>query len=206
MKLTGGYDPVSATVDAVEALRAAQATGNPTAIANALFVRGLAAWQTDPDAAASLLDDGIALVRAGANSIVYPMMLAVRSVVYARSGDSVGAHAALHEAIAWRATRRATCPRSMTALDYGVQVWARFGEPQVAATVGGFVAGPYGAFGSLPTYEIPRRDQALREVQSELGDDEFAAAGEARCRDDVGRGRRVRARRRARQLSRNSGL
>ncbi len=44
--------------------------------------------------------------------------------------------------------------------------------------MGGFVAGPYGAFDSLPTYEIPKRDQALREVQSELGDDAFAAAGE----------------------------
>ena len=111
MKLTGGYDAVSATVDAAEALRVAQATGNPTAIANALFVRGLAAWQTDPDAAAPLLDDGIALVRTGANSIIYPMMLAVRSLVYARSGDSVGAHAALARSDRLPRTTKATCPR-----------------------------------------------------------------------------------------------
>ena len=142
-----------------------------------------------------MLDEGIALVRAGANSIVYPMMLAVRALVYTRSGDSAGAHAALHEAIAC-AHDKGDLPALVTALDYGVQVWARFGEPEVAATVGGSVAGPYGAFGSLPTYEVPHRDQALREVRSELGDDEYAAAGDARRRDVGGRSRRVHARRR----------
>jgi hypothetical protein len=82
---------------------------------------------------------------------------------------------ALHEAIVC-AHDKGDLPALMTALDYGVQVWARFGEPQVAATVGA-VAGPYAAFDSLPTYEVPRRSRTLREVQSELGDDEFTAAG-----------------------------
>ena len=162
--------------------------------------------RTEPDAAAPLLDESIALVRAGANSVIYPIMLAVRALVDARNGDDNAAYAALNEAIIC-AHDNGDLPGLVTALDYGIQVWARFGAHDVAATIGGVVSGPYGAFGSLPSYEIPHREQALQQARTALGDgvyQEATARGAAMSLDElVG----VRARRAvSRQLSRNSGL
>ena len=51
MTITGGGDPAPVKGIAADALRAAQESRNPTAIANALFVSGLTTLRTEPDAA-----------------------------------------------------------------------------------------------------------------------------------------------------------
>jgi predicted ATPase/class 3 adenylate cyclase len=174
MQITGGHNSESAQADASEAVAAAYESGHPTAIANALFVSGLSRWRAEPEVAAPLLDESIALVRAGANSIVYPMMLAIRALVDTQGGDAPGAYAALHEAITC-AHDKGDIPALVGSLDYGIQVWAQFGDSEVAATIGGAIAGPLGAIGGL-VYEVPYREGALQQARAALGADAFDAA------------------------------
>jgi hypothetical protein len=151
---------------------------------NALFVSGLARWRDEPDTAAPLLDESIALVRAGAQSNVYPMMLAVRALVDARSGDAPAAYAGLREAVVC-AHDKGDIPAVVTSLDYSVQVLAQFGENEAAATIGGAVAGRLAGLGSLPRYEVPHREQALRHARAALGDGAFDAAARRGAEMDV---------------------
>ena len=107
--------------------------------------------------------------------------------------DDNAAYAALDEAIIC-AHDKGDIPGLITAFDYGIQVWASFGAHRVAATVGGVVGGPYGAFGSLPIYEVPNREHALQEARTALGDHGVPGNHRRRRGYVVGRGRRVRAR------------
>ncbi len=174
-QITGGGDLESARAVASEAVRAAHESGHPTSIANALFMSVLAGWREEPDTAATSIDESIALVRAGANSIMYPMMLAVRALIDARSGDIRAACAGLHEAITC-AHDKGDIPALVSSLDYAIQVLAQFGESEVAATIGGAVTETLGTIGGLPTYEVPHREEALRQARTALGNDAFEAA------------------------------
>ena len=115
------------------------------------------------------------------------MLLAVRALVATREGDADGARAALREAIV-TANDKGDLPALLTVLEYGIQVWARFGEPERAATVGGAATGPLGAFSSLPRYEVPHRDAALAQTRAAMGDAAYDAAvtqGAAMSVDEV---------------------
>jgi predicted ATPase/class 3 adenylate cyclase len=198
MRVTGGIE--GADVAAAEAIRAAHEARHPTSIANAAFASGLSTWRSDPDHARPVLDEGIALVHAGTNTVVLPMMLAVRALVATRDGDAAEARASLREAIT-SAHDKGDVPALVTVLEYGIQVWSRFGEEELAATVGGATTGPLAAFSSLPRYEVPHRDEALAGVRAALGEDAYdaaAARGAAMTLDEL-----VAL---ANQLRRSSGL
>jgi len=167
MQTIGGVDLDTVRVVAADALRSAHEAGHPTSIANALFACGLSTWRSDPDRAAPLLDESIALMRAGTNALVFPLILAVRALVATREGDDEGARAALREAVV-SAHDRGDVPALVTTLEYGIQVWV-FGDAELAATVAGATSGALSAFSSLPYYEAAHRDEALAIARAELG-------------------------------------
>jgi predicted ATPase len=174
-QITGGVEPEAVTIVAGDALRAALEAEHPSSIANAVFVKALSSWRFEPDEAAPLLDQGIALVRAGTNTVVYPMMLSVRALVYARDGDVASANAAAREAML-SAQDKGDVPALVTSLEYAIQVWTGSGDYERAATVGGATTGALGAFSGLPRYEVPHRDDALADARAALGDDAYRAA------------------------------
>ena len=120
-------------------------------------------WRTDPDIAGSLLDESIALVRAGANSVIYPIMLAIKGLLCAGTDDVIGACALFHEAVLV-SSDKGDLPNVVTALDYSIQVLVAFGEAETAATISGAVAGDLSVLRSNPVYEIPHREGAFAEA------------------------------------------
>jgi hypothetical protein len=187
MQVVGGVEFEAVRVVAADAVRAAHESRHPTSIANALFASGLATWRSDPDRARPELDEAIALVRAGTSTVVFPLMLAVRALVATQHGDAESARADVLEAIA-AARDKGDVPALVTVLEYGIEVWIRFGEPELAATVGGATTGPLRAFSSLPLDDVSHRDEALAEARAALGDatyDAAAARGAAMSVDEL---------------------
>ena len=97
------------------------------------------------------------------------------ALVATRDGDAERARSCVREGITV-AHDRGDVPALVTVLEYGIQVWARFGEPELAATVGGATAGPLAAFSSFPSDEVSHRDDALADARAALGDAAYDAA------------------------------
>jgi predicted ATPase/class 3 adenylate cyclase len=176
LRLLGGDDSPAAQGTADEALREARETGHPTSIATALFVSELAIWRTDPERAAAIMDESIALVRRGASAVVFGLQLAIRAVTYAEAGDHARARAYLRESIGF-STDRGDAPTVATALDYGIQVVAALGQLDDAAVLAGAISTPQvSPIDSLPARERTRRDDVLARTRAALGDEAYDAA------------------------------
>ena len=176
MELVGTADtPEPGSTRGSEALLLAQASGHPTSLANALFVSALEGWRTDSPHAEPMLDESIALVRAGANSVMYPVMLSIKALVRANAGDVDGTCAAFHEAIRV-GNDKGDLPVLASALDYSVQALATLGESETAATICGALDDRLRTLATNPAYEIPHREQALESARRDLGDVGYEAA------------------------------
>jgi predicted ATPase/class 3 adenylate cyclase len=172
---------------AAEALQVARESGHTTAIANALFVNALVRWRTDLVAAAPMLDESIAFARAGANSLILPLMLAIRALISAGDGDPSSAYAAFRDALVCTYDK-GDFPALVTVLDYGIQTWEACGDHELAATFGGPITGELGPVSSLPVYEVPFRGAALERSRAALGEAAFdtaAARGVAMSFDEL---------------------
>ena len=167
----------------------ARETGHPTSIANALFVSVFGIWRTDPERAAAIMDESIALVRLGASGVVFGLLLAIRAVTYAEAGDHARARAHLRESIVF-STDRGDSPTVATAVDYGIQVMAALGQLDDVAVLAGAISAPqFSPLDSLPPRERTRRDEVLARTWAALGDDSYDAAfarGAAMSLDEVG--------------------
>ena len=168
-------DPAPGSTRGAEALRLAKESRHPTSIANALFVVALERWRGDPQGAGELLDEAIALVHAGANSVIYPVMLAIRALLCGRVDDVVGACRALHEGIAL-GSDKGDLPALASALDYGIQALISFGEAETAVTIRGALTDWLSALSTNPRYEIAHRDEALHQARHQLGDADYEGA------------------------------
>ena len=160
---------------AADARAVARSSGHTTSIANAEFVCALTLWRDDPAAAAPMLDESIALIGAGANTVVLPMILSVRALISVGDRDQSGACRAFRDALVC-AYDKGDLPALVTVLDYEIQAWAALGEYELAAIFGGPITGPLGESGTLPAFEIPHRDAALAHARDALGVDAYAAA------------------------------
>jgi hypothetical protein len=158
-----------------DALEVAHESGHPTSIANALFVSALTGWRSNPVAAAPMLDESIGLINAGLNTVVLPMILAVRALISAGEGDVSRSYSAFRDGIVC-AYDKGDLPALVAVLDYMIQGWEALGEPELAATFGGPITGELGPIGSLPAYEVPNREAALDRAREALGDEAFDAA------------------------------
>ncbi|HXY94963.1 MAG TPA: adenylate/guanylate cyclase domain-containing protein [Acidimicrobiia bacterium] len=157
------------------AIPLARTTRNPSLIASSLFGIALATLQPDPETALAAIDESIALTREGASEIVLGFVLAMRAKLRALSGERFGALADLREAIA-TASEKADLIIVVTALGRGAEILARLQEPEPAAALAGFVAGPVQQLDSLPREERTDRDEALARARLALGVAAYDAA------------------------------
>jgi len=121
---------------AEEAVRLARGLGNPSALADALYVYSWAAT-TEPAIALAALDECIALTRAGASDGVFDGALTQAARLRAESGEVDLAVELLREAVAHSfqiGYRRAT----LFALSVGVEILAYLGYSEPAAVIFGY--------------------------------------------------------------------
>ena len=137
----GRDDYTAACTSATEALRLARELRNPTAEAIALGVFGWCVLRDDPRAAATALEESIALSRAGAGDAVFPTSLLLVAPLRARVDDVEGAFRALREALA--AVRDVgDLPSVGMTTAVAVEVAFTAGEPGLAAVLSGMLDSP----------------------------------------------------------------
>ncbi len=159
-----------------EAIRVAREAGIPSSIAAAALPVILSVWREQPDLAATLIDESVSLVRAGASGIVLGYTLAIQAQLRARAGDRAGALGALREAVAY-SHDKADQPMLVVAIDRGIQVLATLSESEPAAVFAGIaLLGPLSVVSNLPAAEHPDREQTLEHLRTELGDIAYEAA------------------------------
>ena len=95
-----------------------------------------AIWPGDPQTALTLIEDSLALTRAGASDVTLGMALTWTGVIRAQNGDLAGALAALQEVIAQRHAEGNRLLLGMT-LQIAAAVLARLGEAEPAAVLAG---------------------------------------------------------------------
>src|SRR5262249_16294940 len=140
-----------------------------------------------PLAAAPMLDESIALIDAGANTVVLPMILGVRALISGDEGDLPHACRALRDGMMC-AYDKGDLPALVAVLDYMIQVWEAFGEHELAGMFGGPITGALAPIRGVPAYEVPYREAALERAREALGHETFdsaAARGTAMSLDEL---------------------
>jgi predicted ATPase/class 3 adenylate cyclase len=166
-------DLSQARVDAEEAVRLARALGNPTQLAAALYVFARSDRHVEPARARACLEESVALDRAGARSGTRAMMLGLLAELYATEGD-LAALGTLRDAM--RVCFALRDIQTSTVADYGIQVCTAFEQYEVAATIGGIVAGGFEGMSTVPPGELANREQAFDACKDVLGERAYDAA------------------------------
>jgi hypothetical protein len=170
-----GTDRDDAEATVADVFRMARELGNPSALANALTIKVVATWVDDPDGARPWLDEGLALVRAGASGVMFGIMLAIQAQLDLHAGDLVGARATIREALDYLGDT-GDVPQIVTVVQYAIPVFVASGALAAAAVLAGFsLDGLYAPLGNMPPDVQPRRDAAIERARAELGDVRFAA-------------------------------
>jgi predicted ATPase len=168
-------DPQAPTT-AREAVAAALASYNPTAIAYALFAEGEALADDDPERAAAALDEARRRAKDIGNPFVAGVALNAAVALRGRRGPPDQALALFREAIGhWRATgNRALI---VTTLRNLVVLLARIGQDEPAAALAATLehAAPAKTYGA----EAERIATALAAARQRLGDAAYARAWDA---------------------------
>jgi hypothetical protein len=120
----------------MEAVEVARRVQNPGLSAWAFCTAGVAIWPEEPQAALRLIEDSLALTRAGASDMILGMALSWAGIIRARTGDLPGALAALQEAMAQRHAEGNRLFLGMM-LQVAAAVLARLGEAEPAAVLAG---------------------------------------------------------------------
>jgi predicted ATPase/class 3 adenylate cyclase len=97
---TAAGDYAAARRLAMDAVEVARRVQNPSLSAWAFYAAAAAIWPGDPQAALRLIEDSLALTRAGASDPVLGIALTWAGLIRARTGDLPGALAVLAEAMA----------------------------------------------------------------------------------------------------------
>ena len=129
-------DYAAARRPAMEAVEVTRRVQNPGLSAWAFCVAAAAIWPGDPQTALKLIEDSLALTRAGASDVCLGMALTWAGIIRAKNGDLPGALAALGEAIAKRHADGNRLFLGMT-LQIAAAVLARLGEAEPAAVLAG---------------------------------------------------------------------
>ena len=176
MAWTAAGDYPAARQPAMEAVEVARRVQNPGLSAFAFCTAAVAIWPGDPQAALRLIEDSLALTRAGACDPVLGIALMWAGVIRARTGDLPGALAALQEAMAQQHADGDRLLLGMT-LRLAAVVLARLGEAGPAAVLSGAFSAHY-----PPSIDPLRKDERMEigEAQSlarhALGEAAYSAA------------------------------
>jgi non-specific serine/threonine protein kinase len=137
-------DYAAARQPAMEAVEIAHRVRNPFLSATASFLAAEAIWRSDPQAAVLLIEDSLALSRAGASDSILGSSLMLAGRIRARTGDLPGALAALQEAML---QHHADGDRLLVGqtLRVGAGMLTRLGEATPAAVLSGALAAQFPA-------------------------------------------------------------
>jgi hypothetical protein len=178
-------DYAAARQPAMKAAEIARRVRNPALSAGASLAAAQAIRRSEPQAALLLIEDCLALARAGAHDTILGTALALAAAIRARTGDLPGALAAMQEATLLHHAD-GTRLQLGSALGIGAGMLARLGEARPAATLSGAFAAHFPGPPS-PWYEnelmVTDQDQAL--ARHALGEAAYdAAAGRGAAMDD----------------------
>jgi hypothetical protein len=181
-------DAAAARHPAMEAVEIARRVRNPELSAQASFAAAEAIWRRDPQAALRLIEDSVALARAGAFDLYLGSVLPTAAQVRARTGDLPGALAAVQEAMVQNHANGTRLFVGVT-LRAGAVVLARLGEAGPAAVLSGAFAAHFPGFPASwfeDEQGAAKQEQAL--VRHTLGEAAYDAAlsrGAAMDEDEV---------------------
>jgi hypothetical protein len=159
---------------AKEAVTAAAASANPTAMAMARFAEGEALADIDPVKASAVLDESLRRAQDVGNRFVAGAALTATVALRGRHGPPGPALALFREAVEhWRSSRNRTL--IVTTLRNLVVLLARTGQDQAAATLAATLqrAAPARSYGA----EAERIATALAAVRRRLGDAAYTTRG-----------------------------
>ena len=175
MAWTAAGDYAAARPPAMEAVEMARRVQNPALSALAFCTAAGAIWPGDPQAALMLIEDSLALTRAGACDPFLGIALMWAGVIRARNGDLPGALAALQEAMAQQHADGDRLLLGMT-LRLAAVVLARLGEAGPAAVLSGAFSAHYPPSSPLRKDERMEIDEAQSLARHTLGEAAYSAA------------------------------
>ena len=165
-------DPSGARVDAEECVRLARVVGNPSQLADALYVSRGSARHVEPARARECLEESVTLACAGAQGGTHAMTLGLLAELQAEEGD---ANALLTLRDGLRACFALRDIQTSTVGDHGIQVCTAFDHYEIAATIGGIVAGPFEGTSTSSTGERRNRERTLVTCRHALGEEAYQA-------------------------------
>ena len=197
---TAAGDYAAARPPAMEAVEIARRVGNPALSAGAFYAAAAAIWPGEPQAALALIEDSLALTRAGAFDPALGVALSLAAAIRARNGDLPGALAALDEAAVQQHADGGRLGLGIT-LQIAAALLARLGQAEPAAVLSGAATANFAPVGDIFPDERPDMDQGLLPAREALGGAAYGAAlGRGAAMDDnevvgyaVGEFRRVAA-------------
>jgi predicted ATPase/class 3 adenylate cyclase len=139
MAWTAAGDYAAARPPAMEAVEVARTVQNPGLSVFACCAAAGAIWPSEPQAALTLIEDSLALARAGASGTGLSLALMLAGFIRARNGDLTGALAVLQEAMARQHADGDRLQLGL-ALQLAAMVLARLAEAEPAAVLSGAVA------------------------------------------------------------------
>jgi predicted ATPase/class 3 adenylate cyclase len=185
MAWTTAGDYAAARPPAMEAVEVARRVQNPALSAIAFTTAAIAIWPGDPQAALMLIEDSLALTRAGACDPFLGAALTWAGFIRARTGDLPGALAALQEAMAQQHADGNRLMLGMT-LEVAAVVLARLGEAGPAAMLAGAFSAHFPPdISTVPKDERVEIGEARSLARRALGEAAYSAAvGRGAAMDD----------------------
>jgi predicted ATPase/class 3 adenylate cyclase len=155
MARTAAGDYAAARPPAMEAVEVARRVQNPALSAMAFCAAAGAIWPSDPQTALTLIEDSLALARAGASGAVLSTALMQAGLIRAQTANLPGALAVLQEAMAQQHADGNRLLLGVT-LQIAVVVLALLGEAERAVVLSGACSAHF-----LPDIPAVPRDQKM---------------------------------------------
>jgi predicted ATPase/DNA-binding XRE family transcriptional regulator len=141
---TGAQDRAAARQPAMHAVEIARRVRNPALSAMAFYAAAGAVWLEEPQTALTLIEDSLALTRAGAVDSILGFALSLAGAIRIRNNDPRGALAVLQETTMHQVTDGNRLGLGMT-LQRAATALAQIGEAGPAAVLAGAVSARFAA-------------------------------------------------------------
>jgi hypothetical protein len=159
-------DHTAARQPALEAVEIAGKVRNPALSAMAFYTAAAAVWLDEPHKALTLIEDSLALTRAGALDSIFGFALSLAAAIRIRNGDYSGALPVLHEVTAQEYSDGNRLGLGIT-LQRAAAALAQLGEAEPAAILTGAVAAHFAATTANDRLEIDQAQAAARRALGE---------------------------------------